>query len=205
MLTGDGERRRTLKIENSEDSFKTTMIWTDTETTGVEDSDILLEVGFVVTNEDLDIIDSISVLTKVSDTAHVEPLRANPFVLDMHSKSGLIEDLENKDNLSHTMEYYEDILYPFLEGHADKGTLPLAGSTVHFDRSQLRKNMPRIENFFHYRNIDVSSVGELCKIFNPDLIGKMEKPKKSHRVIDDIIDSIEQLRFYRDNFFFCSY
>ena len=89
----------------------------------------------------------------------------------------------------------------FLEEHCEKGASPLAGNSVHQDRRFLRRYMPRLDEFLHYRIVDVSTVKELVQRWYPDAIAQMPAKKESHRAMDDIRESLEELRYYRAKVF----
>merc|ERR1719239_2054294 len=99
------------------------------------------------------------------------------------------------------MEAAEDQVLDMLRKHTSKGVCPLAGNSVGQDRKFLEKCMPRVINHLHYRVVDVSTIKELCARWNPQLMARQPKKKGSHRALDDILESIKELQFYKEEFF----
>lgn len=189
------------------------MVWVDIETTGLSHlTDVVLEVGIRITDENLKTIDEFDMT--VWDSPYYDRkfeeigMRAGAgekgpkIVLDMHRESGLW-DSARSEGLTPTDA--EKGMVDFLEGHGvEKERPPMCGSSVHFDRMMITEQMPGLAACFGYRNIDVSTVKELCKVLNPELYGKLDKygPKKSerHRALDDLTDTINELAWYAENF-----
>lgn len=173
------------------------ILWCDLETTGLDiDGDIILEIALVLTDGDL---------TTVGEPfQHV--VGAHPAELDTmdewctktHTESGLVEE---------SSKLYKEQIFPieveeraiaWLKSFGLDNEPVLAGSTVaSFDRQFLRLEMPRLHGMLHYRNIDVSTIKELCKRWRPDIAEKIPKKKDVHRALPDIMDSIELLRIFR--------
>lgn len=99
----------------------------------------------------------------------------------------------------------EKKLLDFVKKHVTKSCSPLAGSSVYMDRLFLRCFMPELNNYLHYRIIDVSSIKELCMRFNPEVHKMAPKKNCTHRALDDIKESIQELQYYKDKFFRCSW
>ena len=114
-----------------------------------------------------------------------------------HTKSGLVESLK-VTNI--TIDEAQKQTLDFLSQHTEKGRSPLCGNTISHDRRFLRRYMPELDSFFHYRNVDVSSIKELIKRWNPELLDGFRK-SGGHRAMEDVLESIEELKFYRDKFF----
>ena len=107
---------------------------------------------------------------------------------------------KSKDITNMTIEEAQKLTLEFLSHHADKGRSPLCGNSISHDRRFLRRYMPEVDAFFHYRNVDVSSIKELIKRWNPELLDGFRK-SGGHRAMGDVLESIEELKFYRDKFF----
>ncbi|MEX2327342.1 MAG: oligoribonuclease, partial [Pseudomonadales bacterium] len=114
-----------------------------------------------------------------------------------HGASGLVDRMA-KEGV--TEAEAERLTLEFLSQHIEPGVSPLCGNSVGQDRRFLVKYMPTLETFLHYRNLDVSTVKELCVRWRPDLAAAVRK-KNVHRALEDIRESIDELRFYRDHFF----
>jgi oligoribonuclease len=113
-----------------------------------------------------------------------------------HGRSGLIEKVR-ASVLSEAQA--EEQLLAFLAKYVPKATSPMCGNTIGQDRRFMAKYMPKLEAFFHYRNIDVSTLKELCKRWHPELVKGFNK-KQAHTALADIEESIEELKYYRDKF-----
>jgi oligoribonuclease len=190
----------------------TKLIVIDTETTGlglgvgIQDESIL-EVGMARFDLDtFEIEDSVSVLIHDRITQGVNCMRnCSSFVYDMHQASGLWAD-----RLVHgvTHNQADAILQRWLAdqvdfGYFDKDCGPMVGSSVQFDRRFLEWHMPGVAARFHYRNIDISTIKEMCRRLNPDVYAKLPLtvPRaETHRVLSDIDDTLGELKFYVDNF-----
>lgn len=179
------------------------LAWFDCETTGLKPHDgSLLEVACLITDDDLQPLDA-------GVTILVQPLmstleRMDKVVVDMHTQSGLLMLIENKTNVFRRYEA-EEILRRYLDGHTAKsdGThekIPLAGSSIHFDRAWLKVHMEDLEERFSYRNIDVSTVKELCKRWAPRVYEMRRQSLPAHRAMLDVVASIDELRWYREHF-----
>lgn len=177
------------------------MVWLDLETTGLDpEKNTVLEIGIVVTNEELETGLEWSKII-IPNQSYLDDM--NDLVREMHTKNGLLEDLKSGVKPALWVQEAEDeaiktleVLFGF-EGNQEK--VPLCGSTISFDRSFLVKWMPRLDKYFHYRSIDVSSIKELVKYWYPEL---PERPKNEiHRAIPDCHESIELLKYYRDRLF----
>jgi oligoribonuclease len=177
------------------------LIWTDIETTGLDkNKEVLLEVGFRVTDLDLNEMDYFHAIVWMP---HYDLVIDNAvkFVLDMHTKNGLLTEAQLTGE---TLDVVAARLGSWLSS-INVDDEPLCGSSVQFDREWLTHLFPNVMSAFSHRNIDVSTVKELCKRFNPILASKLEEdvvPQKMHRVNPDITDTIEEFEFYRDNFLF---
>lgn len=187
------------------------MIVADLETFGLDpESDPVLEAGFVVVNLDLKVLDEFKVLIwedGIYDTCYknlVQKAEAgnkdSQYVLNMHTRSKLWEDVRVGGM---SVDMAENKMLAWLDKQNLTADDPMTGSSIGFDRSMLKFQFPDVEAKFGYRNIDISSVKELCRRYNPrvaSLLAENTKPKKLHRVMPDIDDTLEELRFYLDNF-----
>lgn len=175
------------------------MVLVDLETTGLDEkSGLPLEVGILIVDLDLNEVASIS---RIIQWGRLDwDVSVEKFVRDMHEASGLRKEYDAGAGL--TIQYAEGDLVWFLEEH-NATSLPMAGSNVaNFDRVWLREYMPTLNNLFHYRNQDISSVKELCRVWNPEVYAKLPPKVEKHRVISDCRATVDEFKFYRDNFLF---
>lgn len=179
------------------------LVWVDIETMGLEPTmHPIMEIGFVITDLDLKVIDDKSVL--IWDSPAYEKFweaRAIEYVKNMHQKSGLLEACQAEGLVA---EEAEKEINDFLEGHGVRDRQePLCGSSVHFDRSFLLTQFPSVESRFTYRNIDISSIKEICKRYNPEVythLDELTEKQELHRALPDIADTINEFRFYLREF-----
>ena len=172
------------------------MVWIDLEMTGLDTvNDGIIELASIVTNRNLQIIaESPSYVIHQPDEVMDAMDKWNQ---KHHSQSGLIDEVrESRMNYAEA----EDAMLDFLARHAVPEASPMCGNSVCQDRRFLFRLMPRLEEFFHYRNLDVSTLKELAKRWAPKKVA-MQNKQSSHRALDDIRDSIEELKFYRENIF----
>lgn len=175
---------------------KKALIWIDLEMTGLDtQNDEIIEIATIVTDDDLNILAEGPVLAiKVPDVV----LNAmDDWNKNQHEQSGLC-DRVRRSRVS--LEDAENQTLEFLQKWVDAGISPMCGNSICQDRRFLARQMPRLERYFHYRNLDVSSVKELCYRWRPDIAQGYQKGG-SHLALDDIRDSIRELRHYREHFF----
>ena len=191
-------------MANNEDNL---MVWIDLETFGLTpDTGPVIEIGLAVSDLDLNILGAKS-WTFWSDMHDAALDNTSKLVLDMHKKSGLWEDAKRTGRLI-TDEKFEEESYFFLNhlGVRTPKKHPLCGSSLRMDRNFLDAYYVEFHEYFSYRSIDVSSVKELCRRFNPEVYSHLEddrrKDEAPHRVLGDIEASIRELKFYQDNFMF---
>jgi oligoribonuclease len=169
------------------------IVWVDCEMTGLDlGSDALVEIACIVTEADLTPIDDgISVVIKPPD----EPMAAmDPFVVDMHEKSGLMVEIPDGIGLADAA----DQVLTYVKSHVPEARrAPLAGSTIYVDRGFLARDMPDLDAHLHYRVIDVSSIKELIKRWYPQVYYASPEKTGNHRAMGDILDSIAELDYYR--------
>ena len=171
------------------------LIWLDLEMSGLDpDSERIIEIATVVTNSNLEeIIEGPNLVIK-QPQEFIDGM--DKWNVDHHTSSGLIESL-NVTQISESEAEKQTI--NFLRKHAQKGKSPLCGNSISHDRRFLVRYMPELADFFHYRNIDVSSIKELIKRWHPELKEGFTK-KSSHRAMADVYESIEELKYYKENF-----
>lgn len=172
---------------------QTRIVWIDCEMTGLDfDADTLVEIACVVTEADLTPLDDgVSVVIKPADA----PFEAmDEVVVNMHNNSGLIHEIPNGT----TLEDAETTVLDYVRKHVPEARkAPLAGSTVYVDRAFLAREMPRLDDYLHYRLIDVSSIKELAKRWYPKAYYSSPEKTGNHRALGDILDSIVELGYYR--------
>jgi oligoribonuclease len=169
------------------------LVWIDCEMTGLDlEVDELVEVAVVITDYDLVPVDpGFEVVIKPDQTAwdHM-----SDFVREMHTTSGLIEEIPNGKTLAEA-EY--EVLEYILRFVPAGGSAPLAGNTIGTDRMFLAKFMPRVDSHLHYRSIDVSSIKELTRHWFPRIYFNAPPKNGGHRALADILESIRELEYYR--------
>jgi len=174
------------------------LIWIDCEMTGLDIfNDELCEVSVVPTDFNMRVLDEgIDLVIKPSDRALAQ---MNDFVRGMHTRSGLIEEMANGLSLQEAQRQVIEYITPFLPTDGSKAHL--AGNSVGSDKKFLDRYMPDLMSLLHYRVIDVSTLKELARRWYPQAY--LNKPAKhgGHRALADIIESADELRYYRDMFF----
>ena len=171
------------------------MVWVDMEMTGLDpEKERIIEIAAVVTEPDLTIVAEAPVLVIHQSDELLNAM--DKWNQSTHSKSGLIEKVK-ASTLGEVQAQAE--LIGFLSQHVPPGKSPLCGNTVSQDRRFMFKYMPALEAFFHYRTIDVSTIKELARRWQPALLKGFEKHSK-HEALADIHESIEELRYYREHF-----
>jgi len=171
------------------------LIWIDCEMTGLDpEVDRLIEIAVVVTGPDLQTRVEGPVLVIHQTDEQLDKMDA--WNKGTHGRSGLID----KVKASFTSEAEAELaLLEFVVKYAPKGSVPMCGNTIGQDRRFLVKYMPKLEAFFHYRNIDVSTLKELAKRWRPDVYNAFKKQQK-HTALADVHESIEELAHYREQF-----
>ncbi|MCW3158221.1 oligoribonuclease [Micropruina sonneratiae] len=173
------------------------LVWIDCEMTGLDlVQDVLIEVAALVTDGNLNVLgDGVDVVIKPSEAALQQ---MGDFVREMHAKSGLLPLLGAGVDLE-TAE--QQVLDYIREWVPNPRTAPLAGNTIGTDRSFLARDMPTLEQYVHYRNVDVSSIKELARRWYPKAYYNSPAKSGNHRALADIRESIEELRYYREAVF----
>ncbi len=171
------------------------LIWVDLEMTGLDpEKERIIEVAVVVTDANLNVLAEAPVYAIHQSDAILNGMDA--WNKGTHGKSGLIDRVK-ASNITEAMA--EDALIDFLIDYVPKGKSPMCGNTICQDRRFMAKTMPKLEAFFHYRNLDVSTLKELARRWKPELIDGFKKQQK-HTALADIMESIDELKYYREHF-----
>ncbi|SDU82792.1 oligoribonuclease [Jiangella alkaliphila] len=173
------------------------MVWIDCEMTGLDlQRDALVEVAVLVTDAELNVLgDGVDVVIRPPDDA-LEQM--NDVVRQMHTASGLLTELAG----GVTMDEANTLVMQYIKAHVpEPSKAQLAGNTVHMDRLFLARDLPEVEGWLHYRNIDVSSIKELVRRWYPRVYFASPTKTGNHRALGDIKDSIDELRYYRRTVF----
>ena len=173
------------------------IVWIDLEMTGLEPQrHVIVEVAALVTDADLNILDEgIDLVVHASDE---ELAKMDDFVTNMHETSGLTEHIKAS---TITVEEAEAAVLELVEKHCTGIRPPLAGNSIATDRSFIRAYMPRLDERLHYRMIDVSTIKELARRWHPRAYFNQPDKGMAHRALQDIIESIRELDFYRRSVF----
>jgi oligoribonuclease len=185
-------------VTTDHDALVQPLVWIDLEMTGLDpDRDLIVEIATIVTDGSLERIVEGPDLVIAAPEESLDVM--DPVVVGMHESSGLLP-LIRASQLS--VAEAEQQTMDFLRAHVpDPGLAPLAGNSVHADRAFLRRYMPELEAWMHYRNVDVSTFKEVARRWAPDLMRRAPLKNGAHRALADIRESIEELRFYRDALF----
>ncbi|WP_418277432.1 oligoribonuclease [Isoptericola jiangsuensis] len=173
------------------------IVWIDCEMTGLDTrADALVEVAAVVTDSELNVLgDGVDVVIRPPAEA-LEQM--NDFVREMHTRSGLLDELDAGTTLADA----EARVLAYVREHVpDAGKAPLAGNSVGTDKMFLDRDMPELTGHLHYRIIDVSSVKELARRWFPRVYFASPSKDGGHRALADILESIDELRYYREALF----
>ncbi|MFO1386435.1 MAG: oligoribonuclease [Chitinivorax sp.] len=171
------------------------LIWIDMEMTGlVPESDHVLEVAVVITDSELNTVAEGPVLVVHQDNAILDGM--DDWNKNTHGRSGLIDRVK-ASVLSDAQ--VEAQMISFLQEYVPSGVSPMCGNSICQDRRFLARWMPRLESYFHYRNLDVSTLKELVKRWKPEIAKGLKKQGK-HEALADIYESIEELKYYREHF-----
>lgn len=171
------------------------LVWMDLEMTGLDHtSDVIVEIATLVTDDELQIV------AEGPDLVVHQPddvlARMDPFVVDMHTRSGLLDQIKAS---TITLEEAGAETLAFIREHVPvERTVPLCGNSIGTDRRFLAAYLPEIEEYLHYRSVDVSSVKELVRRWYPDVLGARGWKQGAHRALDDIRESVSELQIYRD-------
>jgi oligoribonuclease len=172
------------------------LVWIDLEMTGLDpEKERIIEIATIVTDSELNTVEEGPVIAVHQSDKLLEEM--DEWCTRTHGESGLTKRVHDSkfseiDAEQKTLE--------FLQRYLEPGQSPLCGNSIGQDRRFLVKYMPELEAFFHYRNLDVSTIKELARRWRPDVLDGVRK-KGSHLALDDIRDSINELRHYREHFF----
>lgn len=171
------------------------LIWLDMEMTGLDpDTDRIIEVAIVVTDSQLNVLAEGPVFAIHQSDETLDKM--DNWNKGTHGRSGLIERVKAS---TVTEADAEVALIAFLKAFVPVGKSPMCGNTICQDRRFMARGMPKLEAFFHYRNLDVSTLKELCRRWKPELASGFKKHQK-HTALADILESIEELKYYREHF-----
>ena len=173
------------------------LVWIDCEMTGLNpDTECLVEIAAVITDTELNVMDEGIDLVIKPRAGTIEAM--GDYVRKMHTDSGLINEFEDglelEDAETQVLEYIKKYI-------PTAKTTPLAGNTISTDRLFITKYMPKLDDHLHYRNIDVSTIKELAKRWYPRAYFQAPKKDGGHRALADILESIEELKYYRQSVF----
>lgn len=172
------------------------LVWVDLEMTGLDpDTCTIVEIAVLITDGDLTLIaEGPSLVVHQSDEVLAT---MSPFVRDLHARSGLTEKIRSSTT---SLAEAEELTLAFLQKHCAPGKSPLCGNSIWKDRAFLERYMPRVVQHLHYRMIDVSTIKELVRRWYPEPF-QAPKKRETHRALDDIRESIEELQHYRSKVF----
>lgn len=188
-MTADGEVRTTIHA---------VLVWMDLEMTGLDPSrHVIVEIATLITDDQLEIVaegPDLVLAATADDLANMDEV-----VRKMHTESGLLKEIEAS---TVTLADAGSATLAFICRYVPKRRqVPLCGNSIGVDRRFLSRYLPEIEEYLHYRSVDVSTVKELCKRWYPSLYAHAPKKVGSHRALDDIRESVAELNYYRESFF----
>ncbi len=183
-----------LNIKPKQDASN--IVWLDMEMTGLEpDNDHIIELAMIVTDSNLNVLAVSEAIAVHQPEEIMEGM--DKWNKNTHGRSGLIDRVKASVINERAAEL---AMLAFMKPWVAARTSPMAGNSICQDRRFMARYMPELEAYFHYRNLDVSTVKELCKRWQPE-IAKAFKKRSAHTAIADIIESIDELRHYRSYFF----
>jgi oligoribonuclease len=171
------------------------LVWIDLEMTGLDlQRHRIVELAVLVTNAQLEVLaDALDVVVHQPPEALAE---MEDFVRTMHTKSGLLAEIERS---SLTLEAAGKQAIEYIKQFVpEPGTAPMCGNSIGVDRRFLDRYLPELDRYLHYRSIDVSSLKELCRRWYPEAYKKRPSKTEAHRALDDIKESVAELRYYRE-------
>jgi oligoribonuclease len=174
------------------------LAWMDLEMTGLDPSrHVIVEIATLLTDDELNLIAEGPDL--VVHASEAELAEMDDFVTNMHVKSGLLDQIEAS---TISLEEAGKQTMAFLQQHiAESRTVPLCGNSIGTDRRFLATQLPEIEEFLHYRSVDVSTIKELARRWYPDTVATVPRKGGGHRALDDIRESLDELKYWRSAVF----
>jgi oligoribonuclease len=173
------------------------LVWIDLEMTGLDPArHVIVEIACIVTDADLQAVDDgIDIVVRPEPGAldHMDD-----FVRTMHTKSGLLQAMEAS---TVDLKTAGEQAFEYVKARVPERSAPVCGNSIGVDRRFLDRYLPDLDQYLHYRSIDVSSVKELCRRWYPEIYRKRPSKNETHRALDDIRESIEELRYYRSAMF----
>lgn len=177
------------------DTAAMNLIWIDLEMTGLDTlNDRIIEIATIVTDKDLSILAEGPVLAIHQPSSVLDGM--DEWNTRQHGQSGLSDRVRNSKT---TVRDAELETIAFLRDWVEPGVSPMCGNSICQDRRFMAREMPELEAYFHYRNLDVSTLKELVRRWSPKILGGLQK-KSTHLAMDDIRDSIAELSYYRQHF-----
>lgn len=172
------------------------LVWVDLEMTGLDPREhVILEIATLITDASLAIVAEGPELVIHQPEATLAAM--NEWSRSHHQASGLLERVRAA---TVTVQEAERQTLDFVKEHCGEGQVPLAGNSIHMDRFFLKFHMPAFEAYLHYRNIDVTTLKELARRWNPKVLETAPRKSDSHRSMEDVRESIAELRHYREHF-----
>jgi oligoribonuclease len=174
------------------------LVWMDLEMTGLDPAhDVIVEIATLVTDDDLEIVAEGPDLVVAAPEARLASM--DQVVVDMHTRSGLLEAIRSS---TVRLEEAGQQTLEFIRQHVPEArSVPLCGNSIGTDRRFLAAYLPDIENHLHYRSIDVSTIKELSRRWYPEAVSKAPSKAGGHRALDDIRESVAELRYWRETVF----
>lgn len=174
------------------------LAWMDLEMTGLDPAQhVIVEIATLITDDDLNLVaEGPELVVHATDD---ELSRMDDFVLNMHTRSGLLEQIKAS---TVSLEEAGAQTLAFLKEHIPEArTVPLCGNSIGTDRRFLAVALPEIEEFLHYRSVDVSTIKELARRWNPETMSGVPRKDSGHRALDDIRESLNELKYWRSAVF----
>jgi oligoribonuclease len=174
------------------------LAWMDLEMTGLDpETHTIVEIATIITDDDLETVAEGPDLVIHQPPEQIAAM--DEFVRAMHERSGLLSAIEASDI---SLVTAGEQTLAFLQEHiTEPGTVPLCGNSIGTDRRFLARYLPTVENFLHYRSIDVSTIKELARRWQPEVFAAAPKKDGGHRALDDVRESLDELRWYRRKLF----